>query len=121
MYPRGFHPVQQKFCPDLRGHAPVVSRLGVWPPAKYYFIDFDLAVKFPADVYPRLVLGDEGQDREVPELSLTMLYDPFKVDVYVLGNVYQKTIYAVSILPAGIGALLSRPSRSSRTSAFCSR
>ncbi|KAJ7725528.1 hypothetical protein DFH07DRAFT_252485 [Mycena maculata] len=33
-------------------------------------------------------LGVFGQDKTVPELSDTILYNPFKVDIYQLGNVF---------------------------------
>ena len=95
LYPRGFHPVVTKHLPDLSGRAPVVARLGAWPPVKYYFVDFGISVKFPSEVESKLALGVIGLDREVPELSDTKPYDPFKVDVFILGHVYQKDIYAV--------------------------
>ncbi|KZV99366.1 hypothetical protein EXIGLDRAFT_831503 [Exidia glandulosa HHB12029] len=57
--------------------------------ARYYFIDFGLSARFdPAAVGLRLVLGGHGRDQTVPELSDTVPYDPFKLDVYVLGNYF---------------------------------
>jgi len=37
-----------------------------------------------------LVLGLAGRDREVPELSDEVPYDPFKVDIFTIGNVLRR-------------------------------
>lgn len=95
MYPDGFHPVQQHFTWDTLKLARVIPRIGVWPPVKYYFVDFGIAVRIPPDVQPKRALGDYGIDREVPELSVTVPYDPFKVDIFIVGNVFRKQICAV--------------------------
>ncbi|GBE79198.1 hypothetical protein SCP_0203950 [Sparassis crispa] len=87
MYPEGFHPVNDLFLPD--GLTPLPSRSRTDVPIKYYFIDFGISVVIPPEVYPKLVLGDEGRDQEVPELSLTVPYDPFKTDVFIIGNALQ--------------------------------
>ncbi|KAF5378260.1 hypothetical protein D9615_008795 [Tricholomella constricta] len=55
-------------------------------PIKYYFIDFGLSKWF----YPKANIvfsGVYGQDRTVPEHKLEEPHDPFKVDIYQLGNV----------------------------------
>ena len=33
------------------------------------------------------ILGIAGRDRDVPELSKNVPYDPFKVDIFTIGNV----------------------------------
>jgi len=40
----------------------------------------------------RLVTGTSGQDQSAPELSSDVPYDPFKVDVYTLGKVFQERL-----------------------------
>ena len=95
MYPLGFHPVHDISLPDGHTRAPFLSRLEA--PVRYYFVDFGLAVSIPPEVYPKRALGAYGLDREAPELSFTKEYDPFKLDIFILGNVFQKEIYAVSI------------------------
>ena len=97
LYPQGFHPVQTKWSPDTRSRARFISRLAAWPPVKYYYVDFGLSVLIPPEVQPRYVVGGYGLDREVPELSFTQPYDPFRVDIFIIGNVFRKRIYAVCL------------------------
>ncbi|RDB27940.1 hypothetical protein Hypma_002167 [Hypsizygus marmoreus] len=54
---------------------------------QYYFIDFDVSHRYPPGLENIKDTGIYGQDRSVPERSLDVPYDPFKVDVYQLGNV----------------------------------
>ncbi|KAF7330089.1 Protein kinase domain-containing protein [Mycena kentingensis (nom. inval.)] len=57
-------------------------------PVDYYFIDFGLSRFFPEGPKLARAVGVFGQDRTVPELSATVPYNPFKVDIYQLGNVF---------------------------------
>lgn len=95
LYPHGFHPVWADSLPDLRGRARPWPRISA--PVKYYYVDFGISVHIPPEVQPKRALGGYGQDQEVPELSFTEPYDPFKVDVFILGNVFRKEICAVRI------------------------
>ncbi|RDB27848.1 hypothetical protein Hypma_002137 [Hypsizygus marmoreus] len=54
---------------------------------QYYFIDFELSHRYPPGLKNIKDTGIYGQDRSVPERSLTVPYDPFKVDIYQIGNV----------------------------------
>lgn len=55
-------------------------------PVRYYFVDFGMSRRFePGE--PRLMTGGMGAVRSAPELSLVVPCDPFKLDVYLLGNV----------------------------------
>ena len=54
-------------------------------PVKYYIIDFGLSSWFPEGHEGALVTGVVGQTKVVPELSDTVPYDPFKVDIIQLG------------------------------------
>ncbi|KAG6901969.1 hypothetical protein C0995_006068 [Termitomyces sp. Mi166 len=85
--PRGVH----MFAPDT--HDGVTSGLD-WNerstvgPIKYYFIDFGLSVKLNQ---PEVWGGHYGQDPSVPEFQIPNLrFDPFKVDIYQLGNVLMR-------------------------------
>ncbi|KAJ7743785.1 kinase-like domain-containing protein [Mycena metata] len=62
-------------------------------PVNYYIIDFGLSTEF-YDILPEDAqdVGKYGQDKTVPELSETVAYNPFKVDVYQLGNVIAKLV-----------------------------
>ncbi|KAJ7461406.1 hypothetical protein B0H11DRAFT_2285950 [Mycena galericulata] len=54
---------------------------------KYYFIDFGLAVRFPSLETREFVTGICGRHREyVTEISETVPYDPFKVDIHLAGQ-----------------------------------
>ncbi|KAF8203452.1 hypothetical protein K438DRAFT_1820170 [Mycena galopus ATCC 62051] len=56
-------------------------------PMRYYFIDFGLSVQFPSYETRSLVTGECGRLRKhLPEISETIPYDPFKVDVRLIGE-----------------------------------
>ena len=93
MYPFGFHPVEELFLDDIRTPAPRIYRLEAG--VKYYFIDYGISSYFPAGSQWELVLGIAGRDQDVPELSNDIPYDPFKVDIFTIGNVIRGEIQAV--------------------------
>ncbi|KAJ7108588.1 hypothetical protein C8R44DRAFT_884648 [Mycena epipterygia] len=66
-------------------------------PMKYYFIDFGLSVRFPPGVENReLVTGEYGRLRSrVPEISATVPYDAFKVDVRLVGEMLRHEFLSV--------------------------
>jgi hypothetical protein len=85
-------------------------------PVKYYFIDFGLATRFEKG-RAGLVTGADGRDRDVPELSDHVPYDPFKVDVFILGNCYRTEFLNVrNSLPQG-GLSFTSQDRNSTASA----
>ncbi len=45
-----------------------------------------------------MLLGRKGRNQQIPELSSTVPYDAFKVDVYALGDVYVKEFVEVCML-----------------------
>lgn len=99
MFPRGFHPVRDSFLPhDMSTLAPVVSRLYVG--VKYYFVDYRISSYFPEGTERQLVLGlaskFPGHDQDVPELSDEVPYDPFKVDIFTIGNLLRREFVDVS-------------------------
>jgi hypothetical protein len=93
MYPLGFHPVNDIFLDDLITLAPVIPRLEVG--VKYYFVDYGISSYFPAGSQRELVLGIAGRDQNVPELSKNVPYDPFKVDIFTIGNVLRSELQTV--------------------------
>lgn len=100
VFPKGFHPMAETTLPDLSGPAPFVRRIDV--PVKYYFIDFGISTQFAPDQHSRLVLGTDGLDDEVPELSKTVPYDPFKTDIFIIGNLLRQQflqVRAPSLVP----------------------
>ena len=88
LYPQGFHPIYKLSLPDARGLAWPLSRST--HPVRYYFIDYSISVYIPPDVYPKLCVGIFGRDPEPPELSDTIPYVPFKLDIFILGNVFRR-------------------------------
>ncbi len=67
---------------------PVVRRSVA--PLDYYFIDFEASVRFPPEENNPLCVGIFGQEYFVPELSETVPYNPFMVDVYQLGSIFPR-------------------------------
>ncbi|KAH8987869.1 kinase-like domain-containing protein [Lactarius akahatsu] len=88
MYPLGFHPVRDIYLHDVSTLAPIIPRSEVG--VKYYFVDYGISSYFPAGSQERLVLGTAGRDQDVPELSDVVPYDPFKVDIFTIGNVFRQ-------------------------------
>jgi len=90
MYPMGFHPVNDMYLPDACTPTTPLPRSTV--PVKYYFVDFGISSLITSG-HPKLVVGDAGQDREVPELSTVVPYDPFKVDIFLVANVLRRSLH----------------------------
>lgn len=92
LFPEGFHPVKLDFAPNAKTLAKEVPRLSA--KVKYYYIDYGISSHFPPNERT-LVLGANGRDTEVPELSTTVPYDPFKVDIFIIGNVFRREFHDV--------------------------
>lgn len=95
MYPEGFHPVQTAYKRDYSGFANYLPRSAVG--VKYYFADFGISAHMPDADNPRLVTGEAGRDQDPPELSSTVPYDPFKLDIFVIGNMFKQEFCDVII------------------------
>ncbi|KAI0693495.1 kinase-like domain-containing protein [Cytidiella melzeri] len=93
LYPKGFHPVVSNLLPDVRTTAKPYARFTAPQPVKYYFVDFGISESFAVDQTSRLVVGTDGLDADVPELSDDKPYDPFKVDIFILGNFFKQQIF----------------------------
>lgn len=93
--PAGFHPQLRYLARDGCGDAKFRNRLTV-PQPKYYFIDFGISTWIQNENDSHLVTGLSGQDKSAPELSNTKEYDPFKLDVYILGNMFRTELFLVS-------------------------
>jgi len=88
MYPEGFHPVKWSYKRDYSGRATYIPRsvAGV----RYYFADFGISVHIPKEEPQKFVTGVQGRDQDPPELSETVSYDPFKLDVFIIGNMLKR-------------------------------
>ncbi|OSX61727.1 hypothetical protein POSPLADRAFT_1144317 [Postia placenta MAD-698-R-SB12] len=89
LYPHGHHPVRYGYSRDGASELAPLARID--HPVRYYFIDFGLSTHFAPGVSPSVV-GAAGRDKEVPELSLDVPYDAFKVDIFAMGNLYDKEL-----------------------------
>jgi len=92
MYPEGFHPIIPEYKPDYSGYAKHTSRTAA--KVKYYFIDFGISVYIPEDLRPKMVTGILGRDQDPPELSGGKPYDPFKLDIFIIGNMLRREFQA---------------------------
>ncbi|KAF9002389.1 hypothetical protein BDZ89DRAFT_1081356, partial [Hymenopellis radicata] len=81
--PSGFHfaaPYLQEACEDCNW-VKTRRRCRVRP-VKYFFIDFESVSFHPEGTENARVLGIFGQYTVMPELSLSVPYNPFKVDIF---------------------------------------
>ncbi|KLO08628.1 hypothetical protein SCHPADRAFT_916894 [Schizopora paradoxa] len=92
LYPESFHPSWQSRKRHERGLAPHINRADSSSPVVYYFTDYGISTLFTDPTKPRLVTGMHCQDKEVPELSNEVPYDPYQTDIFILGNVYRTTL-----------------------------
>lgn len=93
LFPKGHHPVRLDYTADAVFDAPHLTRSE--HPVRYYLVDFGLSSQFKPKETP-LVLGTKGRDKEPPELSDHQPYDPFPLDIFILGNLYLKGFLEVS-------------------------
>ena len=97
LYPEGYHPIfvdKHPSYPETQEDAPHLRRDEA--EIRYYFIDFGISVDVTAaDSLGKFVVGIFGRDSSVPELSLSRPYDAFKVDIYILGNMFKKILHGV--------------------------
>jgi hypothetical protein len=111
IYPQGFHPDYENKTPDLQRKAKYLDRRYSKKPIRYYFIDFGLSSWFKEpelatanQTDPQeerlLVSGRKGLDKLVPELIGGEPYNPFPVDVFIIGRVIRRALVEVcSIIP----------------------
>ncbi|KAG8922681.1 hypothetical protein FRC01_013737 [Tulasnella sp. 417] len=85
LFPNGWHP--QGFRTSKNGKEPVpIPSLREVDRLRYYFIDFGIST-----VGEDMTVGTPGQER-APELSADIPYDPYKLDVYILGMAYKRLL-----------------------------
>lgn len=100
LYPKGYHPNRPSFyVPD-----PSSSRLARSPQTsrtlasvKYHIIDFGESVKFDSLEKRQKIYGAVGHHLEIPEFANSRrAYDPFAVDIRVLGEMLHVDFLEVS-------------------------
>lgn len=85
-----FHPIRNACSLDGKRLLEIGNRTN--NPVRYYFIDFGLSTRFSPEQNPTLVTGSDGREQGVPELSDKVPYDPFKVDIFILGAFIDRDI-----------------------------
>ncbi|THH15510.1 hypothetical protein EUX98_g9455 [Antrodiella citrinella] len=93
LFPEDHHPVHTHLSPDVRHQARCLSRME--KPVKYYYIDFGMSTYFKEGESP-YVLGAKGADLDAPELSNEYPYNPYMLDIFILGHVYEAQILQAS-------------------------
>ncbi|KAL5492972.1 hypothetical protein ACEPAI_4420 [Sanghuangporus weigelae] len=119
VFPRGFHPGAPNLEYTGKGFAHPRRRRDA-SGVKYYFTDFGISSHFDENDTYRLVMGQDCLDRNLPELYQDDPYDPFAVDVFLLGNVFKyvlvKQYEGLSFL-APLSDAMTRQDPSSRPTA----
>jgi hypothetical protein len=81
MYPEGYHPIQLSRDRDYRRRTKRYSRTK--RPPRYYLIEFGLSRRYPS----RDALDEpRGGDMSAPEHRRGGRCNPFRTDIYYLGN-----------------------------------
>lgn len=91
------HPTHHSMSIDFK-HS-LRTRTRTSHPPRYYYIDFGLSwILSPEDPSPRIVVSVPG-DKTIPEFKDPGpggQHDPYKIDVYCLGNIIREHFMAVS-------------------------
>jgi hypothetical protein len=92
MYPKGYHPVQLNRSLNFKGRAKRYTRTE--RPPRYYLIDFGLSRRYPS----RDALDEplRGGDKSAPEHRRGGRCNPFRTDIYYLGNLVRDHFMQVS-------------------------
>lgn len=105
LYPHGHHPVNLDFSPDLKSPVDPLPRSK--HSVQYYYVDFGISSHFPSDSPSMMVTGVFGRNQNVPELSETVPYDPYKVDIFSMGQVFEEAFTKACISPHHIPCVMS--------------
>ncbi|KAG5644788.1 hypothetical protein DXG03_007609 [Asterophora parasitica] len=95
--PSGWHFVAYQCKPD--GVTPISPLARIDYPVRYIIIDFDCSVRLSPG-QPHLIRNFGGRDGDPPEYRSPEPYDPFKIDVFTLGNVFFKDFYQAFNCPS---------------------
>jgi hypothetical protein len=97
MYPKGFHPVQINRSRDFKGKPQRYNR--TQRPPRYYLIDFSLSRKYSSrNALDEPLIGDMF----APEHQHKRWCNPFRTDIYHLGNVVRECFMEVVLLEVGL-------------------
>jgi hypothetical protein len=88
--PQGWHFTRRGCGPN--GVDPITPLTRIDHPVQYFIIDYDASIMF-APGQSHLLEGFEGDKRKPPEVRKNQQYDAFKVDVFTLGDVFDKDFF----------------------------
>jgi hypothetical protein len=88
--PQGWHFVRSHFTPNCVDSIAPLARIDY--PVRYFIIDYDCSIRFGHGQSP-ILEGFDGREGDPPELKKHLQYDAFKMDVFTLGNVFEKDFY----------------------------
>jgi hypothetical protein len=93
MYPKGYHPVQFNRSLKVKGQAKQYTRTA--RPPRYYLIDFSLSRQYSS----RNALDEplRGGDKSAPEHRHGGRCNPFRTDIYYLGNLVREHFILVRL------------------------
>jgi hypothetical protein len=91
MYPNGFHPREVDRNRNFKGAAKAYTR--TQRPPVYYFIDFGLSRQYIS----RDVMDEplRGGDKSAPEHRSGLRCNPFRTDIYYIGNLVREEFMKV--------------------------
>lgn len=107
LFPDGFHPVALNKDRYLKGKAKHFSRTE--RPPKYYVADLGRSRYYDPVKGQPLDLPVLGADKSVPEFQgegYNALHDPFRTDIYYLGNLLREDFLEVTILQCQVNCQL---------------
>jgi hypothetical protein len=118
MYPDGFHPTKPDRTRDFKGKAKRYTR--IQRPPFYYLIDFGLSRQYLS----REELDEplRGGDKSAPEHQNGTWCNPFRTDIYYLGNLVRQEFMRVRLQARhaqSITTLTNYAIRSTTASALC--
>jgi hypothetical protein len=93
MYPKGYHPVQLNRNLNFKGQAKRYTRTA--RPPRYYLIDFGLSRRYSSR--NALDAPLRGGDKSAPEHRHGVRCNPFRTDIYYLGNLVREHFIMVKL------------------------
>lgn len=115
LYTERFHPVLQNHDWTIKRRLRPLPRCEA--SVRYYFIDYGISDYFAPGEERELVVGEDGHDQDVPELSEDHPYDPFMVDIFIIGNLLRTLLHKVFFPPSTVMGTCSQE----RISGICER
>jgi hypothetical protein len=90
IFPQGWHFTRRGCAPNGVDLVAPLARID--HPVQYFIIDYDCAMRFnPGQSH--LLEGFDGDKTCPPEVKRNQQYDAFKMDVFMLGDVFDKSFF----------------------------